>query len=349
MADELREWKPRNRLANALAGGLKSVNAFAAKPFGYDNPPGEMLVNALALPQIASTLERYSYGQPLTNAGKANVPMLPSDTADALMAVAPAVAKWPKQAAGAALGLMGAGADAGATGRAMLLFHGSKAPLDGGKFNLDRVGSGTGANTEGWGAYFSLDKRNAQKFGKNINKVDIPDDVAADVLIDWDKPISQQSEKVKSLAALYEKDLRDPKEAAYSFFQWQKSLGRMDTEKRKVADALSSAIYQENGKAKLDIDRFKQIAAELSPRWHARYVNEAIGAPFAKGEDLYKYIRTLSRDSGKSTAGTLNGFGIGGHLFDANRDLHNTVLGARNAVIHDQNLIDRFTVSGGKK
>lgn len=119
MADELREWKPRNRLANALAGGLKSVNAFAAKPFGYDNPPGEMLVNALALPQIASTLERYSYGQPLTNAGKANVPLIPSDTADALMAVAPAVAKWPRQAAGAALGLMGA-ADAGAVNKALV-------------------------------------------------------------------------------------------------------------------------------------------------------------------------------------------------------------------------------------
>lgn len=113
MADELREWKPRNRLANALAGGLKSVNAFAAKPFGYENPPGEMLVNALALPQIANTLERYSYGQPITNAGKANVPMLPSDTADALMAAAPVVAKWPRQAAGAA-GLMASMTDAGA-------------------------------------------------------------------------------------------------------------------------------------------------------------------------------------------------------------------------------------------
>lgn len=95
MTDDLREWRPRNRLANALAGGIKSVNAFAAKPFGYSNPPGEMLVNALALPQIANTLERYSYGQPLTNAGKANVPLLPGDTADALMALAP-VAKVSK-------------------------------------------------------------------------------------------------------------------------------------------------------------------------------------------------------------------------------------------------------------
>jgi len=43
----------------------------------------------LGVPALARTVERLSYGEPITNVGKANIPMLPDDTAEAAMAVAP--------------------------------------------------------------------------------------------------------------------------------------------------------------------------------------------------------------------------------------------------------------------
>jgi len=41
------------------------------------------------VPELSRTLNRYSYGQPITNIGKANVPLIPDDTAAAAMLIAP--------------------------------------------------------------------------------------------------------------------------------------------------------------------------------------------------------------------------------------------------------------------
>ncbi len=46
-----------------------------------------MLMGLLGVPGLASTIDRMSYGEPITNIGKANVPLLPPATADALMLV----------------------------------------------------------------------------------------------------------------------------------------------------------------------------------------------------------------------------------------------------------------------
>jgi hypothetical protein len=43
----------------------------------------------LGVPAVARTVERMSYGQPITNINKANVPLLPEDTAEAAMLVGP--------------------------------------------------------------------------------------------------------------------------------------------------------------------------------------------------------------------------------------------------------------------
>jgi hypothetical protein len=54
----------------------------------------------LGVPALARTVERLSYGEPITNVGKANVPMLPDDTAEAAIAVAPLggpLAKYAKR------------------------------------------------------------------------------------------------------------------------------------------------------------------------------------------------------------------------------------------------------------
>ena len=89
---ELSQWTPQNPLAAMLGRGVNAIEQFARKPFGYDNPPGGMAADVLGLPAISRVLERYGYGQPLTNAGQANVPFLKPDTADAALAAAPMVA-----------------------------------------------------------------------------------------------------------------------------------------------------------------------------------------------------------------------------------------------------------------
>ena len=60
----------------------------------------------LGVPSIATTLDRLSHGEPLTNAGKANVPLLKPETADAAMAAAaalPAVSRGALKASDAAV------------------------------------------------------------------------------------------------------------------------------------------------------------------------------------------------------------------------------------------------------
>lgn len=97
-----------NRLAGLLADALGAVDGFARKPFGYDNPPAGLLSDALAVPQVQRTLDRLSYGEPLTT-GKGQVTALRPDTVDAAMAVAPVVAKWPKQTGGLLAAVAGGG------------------------------------------------------------------------------------------------------------------------------------------------------------------------------------------------------------------------------------------------
>jgi hypothetical protein len=72
-------------LADALAGANDYANKPGSAPGGLLNPPLAMLANALALPSLATTADRMSYGAPLTNARQANVPFLKPETADALM------------------------------------------------------------------------------------------------------------------------------------------------------------------------------------------------------------------------------------------------------------------------
>ena len=100
---------PRNALMGLLADALNGANNYANRkdprmPGGMANPVLGLLSNALSVPSLATTADRMSYGESLTNAGKANVPFLKPETADALM-MAPVS---PRNAlAAASLGLGG--------------------------------------------------------------------------------------------------------------------------------------------------------------------------------------------------------------------------------------------------
>jgi hypothetical protein len=115
---------PRNALMGLLADALSGANNYANRkdprmPGGMANPVLGLLSNALSVPSLATTADRMSYGESLTNAGKANVPFLKPETADALM-MAPVS---PRNALAAASMGMG-GVDNGML-KSMLLYHGS--------------------------------------------------------------------------------------------------------------------------------------------------------------------------------------------------------------------------------
>jgi GNAT superfamily N-acetyltransferase len=85
---------PRNEffglLSDAMAGGLE----YMRDPQRTQQLQG--LAGLLESTGIPKTTERMAYGEPLTNIGRANVPLLKPETADALMTVAPFAPKGMK-------------------------------------------------------------------------------------------------------------------------------------------------------------------------------------------------------------------------------------------------------------
>jgi hypothetical protein len=131
-------------------------------PMGMANPVLGLLSQALSLPALATTADRASYGEPLTNSKKANVPFLRPETADALM-MAPLSPRT-------ALGLAGMGAvDSGAM-RAATVFHGSPHKFD--KLDASKIGTGEGARVYGHGLYFAESPDVAQSYKVKLSGLD---------------------------------------------------------------------------------------------------------------------------------------------------------------------------------
>jgi hypothetical protein len=100
---------PRNKLMGLLADALQGAQDYAQRPDprmpgGKANPVLGLLADAASLQSLATTAQRVSYGEPLTNKGKANVPFLKPETADVAM-----MAPLSPRNALAALGMMGGG------------------------------------------------------------------------------------------------------------------------------------------------------------------------------------------------------------------------------------------------
>lgn len=85
---------------------------------------------------------------------------------------------------------------------AMTAYHGSPHIFD--KFDMSKIGTGEGIQGYGRGLYFAEDPNEAMRYaGKRkgsgaLYTVDIPDE-HIDRMLDWDKPLSEQSEHVKNI------------------------------------------------------------------------------------------------------------------------------------------------------
>jgi hypothetical protein len=83
--------QPQNAALGRIADFLKQTYS----PQRTQQMQGTM--EFLGVPALARTAERLSYGQPITNVNKANVPLLPDDTAEAAMLVAPPLTSLAKR------------------------------------------------------------------------------------------------------------------------------------------------------------------------------------------------------------------------------------------------------------
>jgi hypothetical protein len=141
---------PRNKLMGLVADALTRANEFATMQdprYGdkRQNQTLGILADVLGLGSIAKTADRLSYGDPLTNAKKANVPFLKPETADALM-MAPLSPRT-------AMAAMGMGMGDNALTRAATVWHGSPHKFD--KFDSSKIGTGEGAQAYGHGLYLA--------------------------------------------------------------------------------------------------------------------------------------------------------------------------------------------------
>ena len=83
MADNMQATPQSRPGLGALASLLKRADDFGRKPFGYDNPPVQVLSDLLGIPGTQRTLERLAYGEPLTT-GAGQATRVRDDTVDAL-------------------------------------------------------------------------------------------------------------------------------------------------------------------------------------------------------------------------------------------------------------------------
>lgn len=184
MADYIGATPQENPFMGLLAERLKQAQQFAAKPFGYQNPPAEMLMNLLGIPAVQQTAERIAYGEPMTT-GRGMTTQVRPEVMEAAMTVAPAA------------GLLGRGVERGAmaAGRAgeryaekvvpqimerggmpaqllgdlsqgsirpMDVWHGSPHIFN--KFDAAKMGTGEGAQMYGQGTYLAQQQEVAKRF-----------------------------------------------------------------------------------------------------------------------------------------------------------------------------------------
>ena len=164
----------QNPIMGLLAERLKQAQQFAAKPFGYQNPPAEMLMNLLGIPVVQQTAERLAYGEPLTT-GRGMTTRPRPEAVEAALTVAPVAGLLGKTAE---KGMMAAGRageryaervvpqimERGGLPAQLLgdLSQGSISPMDvwhGSphgpftKFDSSKIGTGEGAQAFGHGLY----------------------------------------------------------------------------------------------------------------------------------------------------------------------------------------------------
>jgi hypothetical protein len=252
---------PRNTLAGMLADALAKGN----ETLSSTGKVGSFASEVIGLPAMARTMDRISYGEPLTT-GKGMTTKPRADTMDAAIGAFPLAQganAFARKAGPAMVKNALAPTSPAMAQRGAIVYHGSPHTFD--KFDMSKIGTGEGAQAYGHGLYFAdspavaneyktalagvkladgttvkpdwtdprflgvnelrkaggdvataraavmkqskdwpeqvsafddLVKRGVSLDNGNFYKVDLPDEHIAKML-DWDKPLSQQSPEVQ--------------------------------------------------------------------------------------------------------------------------------------------------------
>ena len=209
-------------------------------------------------------------------------------------------------------------------------YHGSPNKFD--VFDLDKVGSQR-ATTEGWGAYYATDQKNAKRFGKIANVLGVdPDD--AKRFISWEDPFSQQTDYVKSALSPVVDAMRAP----------------------SAEDIKSAAVAF--AKDKINADVLRKYPGlhkyQWSPEDYSKYIESLRDQPIyrslskitkgesdPKGRDIYASAVSQFNNSNKNASKYLGDYGASGMIFPSGYDLHSVVRESPNLLIWDQDLLER--------
>lgn len=175
LEDEIKP-TPRNYLLGLLADAAQKANETVSRPAGYDNPPARMLMSLLGVPAIAQTLDRLSYGEPLTTGRGMTTKMRPEVT-EALLSVAPGVGPAAKATGKAAKSVAPKAAQMAeqymfeqGLAKPIIVWHGSPHKFD--KFDASKIGTGEGAQAYGHGLYVAESPGVAGQYAENVKDMD---------------------------------------------------------------------------------------------------------------------------------------------------------------------------------
>lgn len=237
----------QNPIMGLLAERLKQAQQFAAKPFGYQNPPAEMLLNLLGIPAVQQTAERLAYGEPLTT-GRGMTTRPRPEAVEAALTVAPVAGLLGKATKGLPVGASIKSLD----DFAEIASKGKVNMAKSQKQELDDLLSGKSKFAEvnlNWdmpetydladslaekGFKSKIDDRGVTRFYKN--EKDIQAIESAQTPIDFGKAYGYSDEDI---AAFYLQRRGGDKEAAYKDFLSDKPVGGLlGTAEPKAAQSL---------------------------------------------------------------------------------------------------------------
>lgn len=223
----------------------------------------------------------------------------------------------------------------------LLLFHGSRTPWNEMSFNLSRTGSQSGAATEGWGAYFATEKKNASRFGKNIYKLSLPKEIT-DRIIDFSKPLSEQSDFVKGILEKISPQTIDISDKETRSAVWRVANKLKEdlryANRSEMQEGLYGVLKKTTG------DDISDLVSWISKNDYKNkyYSRKILGLGDPTGWDIYENLSKL-RNSQKLASNELSSYGIIGGNFKANRDLHSVIPDANNLVIWDQDVLNKYS------
>lgn len=328
---------PRNEGWGTLADVLNYVNQnMLQKQFGYPNPVTAMISEAVGIPAAARVAERLAYGQPITNIGKANVPLIPQDTAEAVGLAAPVAGSYGRFA-GRQIGKAidramvenyGPLSQMLTTPQRLTTYHGTPHKFE--AFDASKIGTGEGAQVYGHGIYVAENPEVAGSYAANVkdmesvrrindemsNLVKVMDadsaypgayrkfktDAGRQAAERYDQLMQERQKVVSSPGYTYKVDL--PDEMIDKMLDWDKPLSQQPKEVQDIfgkSEKVTGAGALKSLKANPH-HRFGEVFSGKEET--AALINPEVGVSEflrRKGIPGIRYLDQTSRQEGKGT------------------------------------------------